>query len=81
MRGAATLLTQLRGWKDGEQAKITGSLEAGVFGIDDDSDPDNDITPNGDIGLIFEDYKKINNYNLDRVEITLTFRRSRGIDI
>jgi len=82
MRGASTFLNKLRDWKEGEQA-VAGSdqLEAGVFGIVDESDADNNITPDGTIGLIFSDYKKINNYQLDRVEVTLTFRRSRGIDI
>jgi len=82
MRGASTIINQLRAWKEGDQAKVgIGQLEAGVFGIVDESDADNNITPDGTIGLIFSDYKKINNYQLDRVEVTLTFRRSRGIDI
>ena len=82
MRGASTIINQLRTWKEGEQAIVgSGNLEAGVFGIVDESDADNNITPDGTIGLIFSDYKKINNYQLDRVEVTLTFRRSRGIDI
>jgi len=82
MRGASTIINQLRAWKEGEQAIVgSGNLEAGVFGIVDESDADNNITPDGTIGLIFSDYKKINNYQLDRVEVTLTFRRSRGIDI
>lgn len=82
MRGASTLLSKLRNWKEEQQAIVgSGELEAGVFGIVDESDADNNLTPDGEIGLIFADYKKTNNYQLDRVEITLTFRRSRGIDI
>ncbi len=77
-------LTLLRTWKDEEQV-VVDDFEAGVFGIEDSSDPDNDIDPGpsgtNEIGLIFENYQKINDYNRDRVEITLTFRRSRGIDI
>lgn len=73
-------LELLRQWKEGPQV-ILDNFEAGVFGIDDESDEDNNITPTNDLGLIFENYQKINDYNRDRVEITLTFRRSRGIDI
>lgn len=76
-------LTLLRTWKDGPQV-VVNTYEAGVFGIEDSSDPDNDIDPDDDpntLGLIFENYQKINDYNRDRVDITLTFRRSRGLDI
>ena len=74
----------LRSWKTEPQA-ILNELEAGRFGIIDASDTDNDLTPIGTgasaIGLIFTDYSKINDYNRNRVDITLTFRRSRGLDI
>ena len=89
MRGNAddgnnAFIAKLRIWKEEEQA-INNVWEAGRFGIIDDSDADNDLLPVGTgedaIGLIFSDYRKINDYNRNRVEIVLTFRRSRGIDI
>ena len=89
MRGNAddgdnAIIEKLREWKEEPQAILT-VWEAGRFGIDDLSDIDNTLTPVGTganaLGLIFADYKKINDYNRNRVEITLTFRRSRGIDI
>lgn len=82
--GNNAIIAQLRTWKDEAQA-ILGVWEAGRFGFDDESDNDNDLTPIGTgddaIGLIFEGFDKINDYNRNRVEITLTFRRSRGLDI
>lgn len=89
MRGNAddgnnAYVAKLREWKEEVQA-INGVWEAGRFGIIDDSDSDNDLLPIGTgdtaIGLIFQDFQKINDYNRNRVEIVLTFRRSRGIDI
>lgn len=89
MRGDAddgdnAIIKKLREWKSEAQV-LLGELEAGRFGIDDDSDIDNDLTPIGTgntaIGLIFENFAKINDYNRNRVDITLTFRRSRGITI
>ena len=82
--GENEIVELLRTWKEESQA-ILGELEAGRFGIIDNSDIDNNLTPIGTgtdaIGLIFQDYKKINDYNRNRVEVTLTFRRSRGLDI
>jgi len=89
MRGNAddgnnAIVALLRTWKEEAQV-ILGELEAGRFGIIDASDTDNDLTPIGTgstaIGLIFENFSKINDYNRNRVEVTLTFRRSRGITI
>ncbi len=89
MRGNAddgdnSIISTLRTWKQEAQV-ILGELEAGRFGIIDASDIDNNLTPIGTgntaIGLIFENFAKINDYNRNRVEITLTFRRSRGITI
>jgi len=82
--GNNAITALLRTWKDEAQA-ILGELEAGRFGIIDASDSDNDLTPIGTgdtaVGLIFQDYTKTNDYNRNRVDITLTFRRSRGLDI
>ena len=82
--GVNAFLTKLREWKEEIQA-IVNVWEAGRFGIIDDSDEDNDLDPIGTgedaIGLIFQDYQKTNDYNRNRVDIVLTFRRSRGIDI
>ncbi len=82
--GNNVIIALLRTWKEESQV-ILGELEAGRFGIIDNSDHDNDLTPIGTgntaIGLIFENFAKINDYNRNRVEVTLTFRRSRGISI
>ena len=82
--GVNAIIAQLRSWKNGTQATV-GVWEAGRFGIVDNSDTDNTLIPIGTgstaVGLIFEDFAKINDYGRNRVEITLTFRRSRGIDI
>lgn len=82
--GVNAIITKLREWKQEAQA-ILNELEAGRFGIIDNSDVDNSLTPIGTgstaIGLIFQDYSKINDYNRNRVDITLTFRRSTGLDI
>lgn len=82
--GSNAFVATLREWKEEAQA-ILGVWEAGRFGFVDESDEDNDLIPIGTgtdaIGLIFENYEKVNDYNRNRVEITLTFRRSRGLDI
>ena len=82
--GSNQVIKLFRTWKNEAQV-ITGQLKAGRFGIIDASDSDNSLKPvgtgNNAIGLIFENFSKINDYNRDRVEITLTFRRSRGISI
>jgi hypothetical protein len=74
----------LRTWKEEAQA-ILGVWEAGRFGFIDESDSDNTFLPIGTgdtaVGLIFENFDKVNDYNRNRIEITLTFRRSRGLDI
>ena len=81
---ANSIITILRKWKKEAQV-INGQLEDGRFGIIDASDSDNNLTPVGTgnyaIGLIFENFSKINDDNRNRVEITLTFRRSRRISI
>lgn len=82
--GINAIVTKLRTWKEEAQV-LNGLWEAGRFGITDASDTDNSLTPVGTgpntIGLIFENFSKINDYNRNRVDITLTFRRSRGINI
>lgn len=82
--GVNAIVDQLRIWKDEVQA-IVDIWEAGRFGFVDESDHDNDLLPVGTgddaIGLIFENFEKVNDYNRNRVDIVLTFRRSRGIDI
>lgn len=89
MRGNADdgdneFLQQLKRWKEDAQS-IVDVFEAGVFGIVDSSDITNSLTPIGTgedaIGLIFQDYTKTNDYNKNRVDFILIFRRSRGIDI
>lgn len=89
MRGDAddgnnAIIAQLRGWKSEPQA-ILNIWEAGRFGFIDSSDIDNNLTPVGTganaVGLIFEKFGKINDYNRNRVDITLAFRRSRGLAI
>jgi len=89
MRGNADdgdneFLQQLKRWKEDAQS-IVDVFEAGVFGIVDSSDITNSLTPIGTgedaIGLIFQDYTKTNDYNKNRVDFVLIFRRSRGIDI
>lgn len=82
--GVNTFTQTLRTWKEEAQA-ILNAWEAGRFGIIDNSDTDNSLNPVGTganaIGLIFQDFAKINDYNRNRVDFTLTFRRSRGLDI
>ena len=82
--GANSIITLLRTWKNEAQV-INGQLEAGRFGIIDARDSDNSLIPGGTgnkaIGFIYENFSKINDYKRNRVEIKLTFRRSRGIRI
>lgn len=82
--GNNAFLQQLKRWKEDAQS-IVDVFEAGVFGIVDSSDTTNSLTPIGTgenaIGLIFQDYTKTNDYNKNRVDFILIFRRSRGIDI
>lgn len=82
--GNNAFLTKLQAWKDGTQA-ILGVWEAGRFGIADENDSTNNLTPIGTtedaIGLIFQNFEKTNDYNRNRSDFVLTFRRSRGLDI
>jgi len=82
--GDNAFLAKLKLWKEEAQG-IVDVWEAGRFGIIDSSDITNSLSPIGTgddaIGLIFQDYTKTNNYNANRVDLTLIFRRSRGIDI
>lgn len=82
--GVNAFLSLLDTWKTEVQA-IKGIWEGGRFGIQDFSDVTNDLLPIGTgsdtIGLIFSGYEKTNDYNRNRVEITLTFTRSRGLDV
>ena len=82
--GNNTIIAKLRTWKSQAQA-IVDDWEAGRFGFIDSSDTDNNVTPVGSgsdaLGLIFQNFKKTNDYNRNRIDIELTFRRSRGIDI
>jgi len=82
--GGNTIITKLRQWKSQAQA-ILNTWEAGRIGFVDSSDTDNSITPIGTgtnaVGLIFQDYQKTNDYIKNRVDIVLTFRRSRGLDV
>lgn len=82
--GGNSIITKLREWKSQAQA-ILSIWEAGRIGLVDSSDTDNSITPigtgNNAVGLIFENFQKTNDYNRNRVDFVLIFRRSRGIDI
>ena len=82
--GINAFLTRLESWKDDAQV-IKAVWEGGRFGIVDDNVQSNNITPIGTgtntIGLIFINYDKKINYNKNQAEITLTFRRSRGLDV
>jgi len=82
--GNNAIIAKLRTWKSGAQA-ILAVWEAGRFGFIDSSDTDNDLAPIGTgataIGLIFQNFKKTNDYQRNRVNIELVFRRSRGLDI
>ena len=82
--GANIFLTRLESWKDDVQV-IKDVWEGGRFGIVDNNCNTNSITPIGTgsstIGLIFLNYKKKINYQKNQAEITLTFRRSRGLDV
>lgn len=82
--GINAIISKLRLWKD--QAQVINTVwEAGRFGFVDNSDVDNSLSPVGTgstaLGLLFVGFTKFNDYPRNRVEITLTFRRSRGIDI
>lgn len=82
--GSNIFLTRLKSWKSDQQV-LKGLYEAGRFGVLDDNDITNNLTPIGtgatSIGLIFQNYKKEFNANKNRTNITLTFRLSRGPDI
>lgn len=82
--GINAFLTFLQSWKDDVQV-IKDVWEGGRFGIVDDNCQTNNLTPIGTgintVGLIFINYKKKINYQKNQAEITLTFRRSRGLDV
>jgi len=64
---------------------ISGILEGGRFGIQDFSNVNNTLLPIGTgpttVGLIFSNYVPDSNYNKNRVDFTLEFRKSRGLDV
>lgn len=82
--GNNDFLTLLQEWKDEEQV-IKNVWNAGRFGIEDNNDSTNTLIPdntlNQQVGLIFVDFKKTNNYNTNQSDIVLIFRRSRGLDV
>ena len=82
--GINAFLTRLQSWKDDVQV-IKDVWEGGRFGIVDDNCQTNGLTPIGTgvntVGLIFISYKKKINYQKNQADITLTFRRSRGLDV
>ena len=89
MRGDAddgnnAFLLLLEQWKNEAQV-IGGVWEAGRFGIQDFSNSTNTLLPIGTggsaVGLIFSGYEPISNYNKNRVDFTLEFRKSRGLDV
>lgn len=82
--GTNSFLQLLQEWKDEEQV-IKNVWNAGRFGIEDNNDSTNTLIPDNtagsQVGLIFIDYKKTNNYNTNQSDIVLIFRRSRGLDV
>lgn len=82
--GENDFLTLLQEWKDEEQV-IKNTWNAGRFGIEDNNDSTNTLIPNNtsgsEVGLIFVDFQKTNNYNTNQSDIILIFRRSRGLDV
>ena len=76
--------TLLKKWKDEAQV-IAGVWEGGRFGIQDFSNASNSLFPIGigpsTVGLIFVDYDSDSDYNRNQITFTLTFRRSRGLDV
>lgn len=82
--GNNAFILLLEEWKDGAQA-IKDVWEGGVYGIQDLNNSTNTLLPIGtgpdSVGLIFSDYIPISNYNTNRVDFTLEFRKSRGLDV
>lgn len=82
--GENDFLTLLQEWKDEVQV-IKNVWNAGRFGIEDNSDSTNTLIPDNtagsEVGLIFVDFKKTDNYNTNQSDIVLIFRRSRGLDV
>lgn len=82
--GTNAFLTKLQTWKDGAQV-IEDDWESGVFGIEDLNDSSNTLLPIKDTpgapALIFVSYQKTNNYQSNRADFVLTFRRSRSITV
>jgi len=82
--GNNDFLILLQEWKDEAQV-IKNVWNAGRFGIEDNNDSTNTLIPDNtagsQVGLIFVDFKKTNNYNTNQSDIVLIFRRSRGLDV
>jgi len=82
--GNNDFLILLQEWKDEPQV-IKNVWNAGRFGIEDNNDSTNTLIPSNtagsEVGLIFVDFKKTNNYNTNQSDIVLIFRRSRGLDV
>lgn len=82
--GNNAFLLLLEQWKNEAQAN-KDTWEGGVFGIQDFSNSTNTLLPVGTgpttAGLIFSNYISISNYNKNRVDFTLEFRKSRGLDV
>jgi hypothetical protein len=82
--GNNTFLLLMEKWKNEAQV-IKDVWEGGVFGIEDFSNSTNTLLPIGTgsttVGLIFSNYTPISNYNKNRVDFTLEFRKSRGLDV
>lgn len=82
--GVNAFLTQLLSWKE-DPSILKDVWEAGRFGVLDENDTSNNLTPIGTgvnaIGLIFNKYTKTYDPIRNRTDIIITFRRSRGADI
>ncbi len=82
--GVNDFLFLLEEWKNEAQV-IKDVWEGGRFGIQDFSNFTNRLFPIGTgsftQGLIFSNYTSISNYNKNRVDFTLEFRKSRGLDV
>ena len=82
--GNNAFIELLETWKDDEQV-IVDAWEGGRFGIQDFSNSSNTLLPEGTgpdtVGLIFADYQSDSDYNKNEVRFTITFRKSRGIDV
>jgi len=82
--GNNAFITKLHLWKD--EPPVNANWPGGRFGIIDLNDINNNLapvrTPTDDVvGLVFSDFKKTNRYFRNDVLFTLTFIRSRGLDV